>query len=83
MPKASIAVTRNYDFDFVNGQSDDVPYRTSKPVRLLLLISNRHAANLLQVFADAIVHDAVSFSSTMRFGGVQLITSSPSRSSLP
>ncbi|KAI0770893.1 purine and uridine phosphorylase [Trametes elegans] len=32
VPKGSIAVTRNYDFDFVNGQSDAQPYRTSKPV---------------------------------------------------
>ncbi|KAI0638742.1 purine and uridine phosphorylase [Trametes polyzona] len=43
VPKASIAVTRNYDFDFVNGgQPGELPYRTSKPV-----------------FADSIVHDAV------------------------
>ncbi|KAL1940527.1 hypothetical protein VTO73DRAFT_7962 [Trametes versicolor] len=32
VPKASIAVSRNYDFDFVNGQSGELPYRTSKPV---------------------------------------------------
>ncbi|KAI0762336.1 purine and uridine phosphorylase [Fomes fomentarius] len=31
-PKASIAVTRNYDFDFVHGKSEEQPYRTSKPV---------------------------------------------------
>ncbi|KAI0735989.1 purine and uridine phosphorylase [Earliella scabrosa] len=31
-PKGSIAVTRNYDFDFVTGKSDELPYRTSKPV---------------------------------------------------
>ncbi|KAI0353249.1 purine and uridine phosphorylase [Trametes cingulata] len=32
VPKASIAVTRNYDFDFVTGHSEEQPYRTSKPV---------------------------------------------------
>ncbi|KAI9062321.1 purine and uridine phosphorylase [Trametes sanguinea] len=32
VPKASIAVTRNYDFDFVTGKSDEPPYRSSKPV---------------------------------------------------
>ncbi|OSD05554.1 purine and uridine phosphorylase [Trametes coccinea BRFM310] len=32
VPKASIAVTRNYDFDFVTGKSDEPPYKSSKPV---------------------------------------------------
>ncbi|KAI0653772.1 purine and uridine phosphorylase [Cubamyces menziesii] len=32
VPKGSIAVTRNYDFDFATGRSDEPPYRTSKPV---------------------------------------------------
>jgi len=32
IPKASIAVTRNYDFDFVAGYSQEPPYRISKPV---------------------------------------------------
>jgi len=32
IPKASVAVTRNYDFDFVTGNSQDSPYRISKPV---------------------------------------------------
>ncbi|KZT00892.1 purine and uridine phosphorylase [Laetiporus sulphureus 93-53] len=32
VPKSSIAVTRNYDFDFVTGQSSEPPYRLSKPV---------------------------------------------------
>lgn len=33
LPKASIAVTRNLDFDFANGDHWRVPYRLSKPVR--------------------------------------------------
>ncbi|KAI0344336.1 purine and uridine phosphorylase, partial [Trametopsis cervina] len=32
VPKASIAVNRNYDFDFSTGISDEPPYRFSKPV---------------------------------------------------
>ena len=32
VPKASIAVNRNYDFDFVTGSSGGRPYRFSKPV---------------------------------------------------
>jgi uridine phosphorylase len=32
VPKASIAVNRNYDFDFQNGQSAQSPYKFSKPV---------------------------------------------------
>ncbi|KAH9846174.1 purine and uridine phosphorylase [Lenzites betulinus] len=31
VPKGSIAVTRNYDFDFVRGEEGEQPYRTSKP----------------------------------------------------
>ncbi|OCH88826.1 purine and uridine phosphorylase [Obba rivulosa] len=31
-PKASIAVTRNYDFNFATRSSEEVPYRISKPV---------------------------------------------------
>ena len=34
IPQASIAVNRNYDFDFLNGDSvQDSPYRVSKSVR--------------------------------------------------
>jgi len=32
LPKASIAVTRNLDFDFANGDHWRVPYRLSKPI---------------------------------------------------
>ena len=32
VPKGSIAVRRNYDFDFVSGKSDEEPYHLSKPV---------------------------------------------------
>ncbi|KIM86516.1 hypothetical protein PILCRDRAFT_96037 [Piloderma croceum F 1598] len=32
IPKASVAVNRNYDFDFVTGKSQEYPYRISKPV---------------------------------------------------
>ncbi|KAI0816900.1 purine and uridine phosphorylase [Trametes gibbosa] len=32
VPKGSIAVSRNYDFDFVRGEQGERPYRTSKPV---------------------------------------------------
>jgi len=32
IPKASIAVTRNYDFDFTTGNSQECPYKISKPV---------------------------------------------------
>ncbi|KAM5542312.1 hypothetical protein V8D89_004185 [Ganoderma adspersum] len=31
-PRGSIAVTRNYDYDFVSGNSQEQPYRLSKPV---------------------------------------------------
>ncbi|PIL30009.1 hypothetical protein GSI_07920 [Ganoderma sinense ZZ0214-1] len=31
-PKGSICVTRNYDYDFVTGSSQEEPYRLSKPV---------------------------------------------------
>ncbi|GJE89279.1 purine and uridine phosphorylase [Phanerochaete sordida] len=33
VPRASIAVNRNYDFDFQTGQSTEAPYRYSKPVQ--------------------------------------------------
>lgn len=33
LPKASLAVTRNLDFDFANGDHWRIPYRLSKPVR--------------------------------------------------
>ncbi|KAI0697461.1 purine and uridine phosphorylase [Cytidiella melzeri] len=32
VPRASIAVNRNYDFDFATGKSAEKPYRFSKPV---------------------------------------------------
>lgn len=32
IPKASVAVSRNYDFDFISGSSQESPYRISKPV---------------------------------------------------
>ncbi|TFY69660.1 hypothetical protein EVJ58_g312 [Rhodofomes roseus] len=32
VPKASIAITRNYDFEFIDGGSSEPPYRISKPV---------------------------------------------------
>jgi len=32
VPKSSIAVTRNYDFDFISGASQEPPYRISRPV---------------------------------------------------
>lgn len=32
VPRASIAVNRNYDYDFQTGQSTEPPYRYSKPV---------------------------------------------------
>jgi len=32
MPRASVAVTRNFDFDFGTGNSHEPPYRISKPV---------------------------------------------------
>lgn len=33
VPRASVAITRNYDFDFLTGKSTESPYRISKPVR--------------------------------------------------
>ncbi|EKM60253.1 uncharacterized protein PHACADRAFT_155437 [Phanerochaete carnosa HHB-10118-sp] len=33
VPRASIAVNRNYDYDFQTGQSTEPPYRYSKPVQ--------------------------------------------------
>jgi uridine phosphorylase len=35
VPKASIAVTRNLDYDFVNGSIEEEPYKTSKQVSFL------------------------------------------------
>ncbi|KZT68502.1 purine and uridine phosphorylase [Daedalea quercina L-15889] len=32
VPKASVAITRNYDYDFIAGGSHEPPYRLSKPV---------------------------------------------------
>ncbi|OSX68167.1 hypothetical protein POSPLADRAFT_1043294 [Postia placenta MAD-698-R-SB12] len=32
VPKSSVSVNRNYDFDFVTGHSHEPPYRISKPV---------------------------------------------------
>ncbi|KAF9816457.1 hypothetical protein IEO21_04062 [Rhodonia placenta] len=32
VPKSSVSVNRNYDFDFVTGDSHEPPYRISKPV---------------------------------------------------
>ncbi|KAJ3479213.1 hypothetical protein NLI96_g9216 [Meripilus lineatus] len=32
IPSASIAVNRNYDYDFINGSTDKEPYRVSNPV---------------------------------------------------
>lgn len=40
IPKASVAVTRNYDYDFISGSSQESPYRISKPVRLSTLNEN-------------------------------------------
>jgi uridine phosphorylase len=37
IPKASISVTRNVDFDFVHGESKEAPYRISQPVRRFYL----------------------------------------------
>lgn len=52
IPKSSIAVNRNYDFDFVSGSTQgEQPYRTSKPVRSLFhLLSNKrqHSLNHFQ-----------------------------------
>ncbi|CCM04268.1 uncharacterized protein FIBRA_06438 [Fibroporia radiculosa] len=32
VPKSSIAITRNYDYDFARGSAGEPPYRISKPV---------------------------------------------------
>lgn len=34
VPKACVAVSRNYDYDFGIGNSPEPPYRISKPVSL-------------------------------------------------
>ena len=39
IPKASISVTRNVDFDFVHGESKEAPYRISQPVRRFIMTS--------------------------------------------
>ena len=43
IPKASVAVNRNYDFDFVAGNYQESPYRISKPARASI---SRHVADL-------------------------------------
>lgn len=45
LPKASLAVTRNLDFDFVNGDHWRVPYRLSKPVRRTNFDTKRHSSD--------------------------------------
>ena len=40
VPRASVSVTRNYDYDFTDTQaSDQDAYRVSKPVRIPYLLS--------------------------------------------
>lgn len=38
VPRASVAVTRNYDFDFVTGNPQECPYNISKPVDVSVLL---------------------------------------------
>ncbi|KAI0716130.1 purine and uridine phosphorylase [Cerioporus squamosus] len=68
VPKGSIAVTRNYDFDFVgrNPRPDatEEPYRTSKPVRSQLRASRVGSSSTnwpmpSKVMSDPILHDAL------------------------
>ena len=69
-PKGSIAVTRNYDYDFVSGNSQEQPYRLSKPVRPELLSPERLKVTAAsQVMADPVLHDAVRFPFSTSLGG--------------
>ncbi len=64
-PKGSIAVTRNFDYDFVSGNSQEEPYRLSKPVRLQLLSPEPLGVTAVsQVMADPVLHAAVRFPSS-------------------
>lgn len=58
VPKASIAITRNYDFDFIKGDSSELPYRISKPVSFLGLPGNL-VLTTTQVNADPELHRTV------------------------
>jgi hypothetical protein len=48
VPKASISVSRNYDYDFVNAEEGEETmdnyinaYRISKPVRIKIMVMSR------------------------------------------
>ena len=69
VPKGSIAVTRNFDYDFVSGNSQEQPYRLSKPVRPQLLTPELlRVTAASQVMADPILHDAVRFTTSTSLG---------------
>jgi hypothetical protein len=63
IPKASIAVTRNYDFDLTTGNSQECPYKISKPVRGLVRVTDFSILRTIvtiQVSADPDLHLAVN-----------------------
>jgi hypothetical protein len=69
VPKASIAVTRNLDYDFVNGSTEgEEPYKTSKQVVVSLYLERFGCFVFLptkfQVLADADLHLQVYLRST-------------------
>jgi len=70
IPKASIAVTRNYDYDFFTGNSLESPYRISKPVsanpdlHLAALESSRPINSQVTIVADTVNASADSFYSS-------------------
>ncbi|KAI0641239.1 purine and uridine phosphorylase [Trametes meyenii] len=81
VPKASIAVTRNYDFDFVDGQSNDQPYRTSKPVLADFVVHDALVAALNRTrpggITTPIVHDTLNASADSFYSSQGRQTSFP------
>ncbi|KNZ71611.1 Purine nucleoside phosphorylase deoD-type, partial [Termitomyces sp. J132] len=57
VPRASVSVTRNVDFDFGSADSLESPYRISRPVGTVSGQRCLHSVNLAQVHADAALHD--------------------------
>lgn len=81
VPKASIAVNRNYDFDFATGISDEQPYRFSKLVYADLELRNAVATALHQhrppMLQSGIITDAVNASTDSFYSSQGRQTSFP------
>ncbi|KAH8091387.1 purine and uridine phosphorylase [Cristinia sonorae] len=82
VPKASIAVNRNYDFDFVNGSSNqEDPYRVSKPVaadvELSALLKDTFERTREPVIQSEIVSGTLNASTDSFYSSQGRITSFP------